>query len=396
MSATTQHEFHPDPEMLSAFAEQALNERERDEVLEHLAACGRCRQVVALAREAADAEAVQKVVVQPRVWWRSWGLALAPAAVAVTAVAAIYVHVRKTERNAQVAKLEQQRTDEKAPTPPPAAPARPVKPTASESKSDRAGDRQGEREREVRESRQAQEDFVDRFEVEGRRIHTAGEERERDRALESPAPAPPGSEPETDDRTPPEVAMHDEEWRKEAKEAEEERHLYAAEATAPSNLHGSEGGATEANHPVDLSAQQVETRPAPELSPGSLIRLRAGTFSPALTAGSIHLPSGLRAISIAHEGPRMLAIDEAGALFLSENSGTNWETVTTQWTGRAVMVRKDAAANLAAAAPTAAKSEPSRDTSGSGEVSETGTVFALTNDQGQVWWSADGRIWNAK
>ncbi len=55
MTATSQHGFHPDAESLSAFAEQALGERERAEVLAHLAVCGRCRQVVALAREAADA-----------------------------------------------------------------------------------------------------------------------------------------------------------------------------------------------------------------------------------------------------------------------------------------------------------------------------------------------------
>jgi len=59
MKATGQHEFHPDAESLSAFAEQALGERERGRVLEHLAVCGRCRRVVALAREAADAEVVR-------------------------------------------------------------------------------------------------------------------------------------------------------------------------------------------------------------------------------------------------------------------------------------------------------------------------------------------------
>ncbi len=56
MTATSQHGLHPDAESLSAFSEQALGKRERAEVLAHLAVCGRCRQVVALAREAAGAE----------------------------------------------------------------------------------------------------------------------------------------------------------------------------------------------------------------------------------------------------------------------------------------------------------------------------------------------------
>jgi hypothetical protein len=40
---------HPDPDLLAAFAEQALPERERAPVLEHLARCADCRDVLAIA-----------------------------------------------------------------------------------------------------------------------------------------------------------------------------------------------------------------------------------------------------------------------------------------------------------------------------------------------------------
>ncbi len=40
---------HPDADVLTAFAEQALSASERDGVLEHLARCGDCREVLALA-----------------------------------------------------------------------------------------------------------------------------------------------------------------------------------------------------------------------------------------------------------------------------------------------------------------------------------------------------------
>src|SRR5215469_13498131 len=40
---------HPDPDLLAAFAEQALTERERAPLLEHLARCADCRDVLALA-----------------------------------------------------------------------------------------------------------------------------------------------------------------------------------------------------------------------------------------------------------------------------------------------------------------------------------------------------------
>jgi hypothetical protein len=45
---------HPDADLLTAFAEQALSATERDGVLEHLALCGDCREVIALAIPAAD------------------------------------------------------------------------------------------------------------------------------------------------------------------------------------------------------------------------------------------------------------------------------------------------------------------------------------------------------
>ena len=45
---------HPDADLLTAFAEQTLSTAERDGVLEHLALCGDCREVVALALPAAD------------------------------------------------------------------------------------------------------------------------------------------------------------------------------------------------------------------------------------------------------------------------------------------------------------------------------------------------------
>ena len=46
--------FHPDANLLTAFAEQALSSTEREAVLEHLARCGDCRELIALALPAMD------------------------------------------------------------------------------------------------------------------------------------------------------------------------------------------------------------------------------------------------------------------------------------------------------------------------------------------------------
>src|ERR1700687_2008384 len=45
---------HPDADVLTAFAEQALSAAERDGVLEHLARCGDCRELSALALPPAE------------------------------------------------------------------------------------------------------------------------------------------------------------------------------------------------------------------------------------------------------------------------------------------------------------------------------------------------------
>ncbi|MGB9205079.1 MAG: zf-HC2 domain-containing protein [Terriglobales bacterium] len=51
---TTPAQAHPDADVLTAFAEQALSASERENVLEHLARCGDCRELIALALPPAD------------------------------------------------------------------------------------------------------------------------------------------------------------------------------------------------------------------------------------------------------------------------------------------------------------------------------------------------------
>jgi hypothetical protein len=67
--------LHPDPNLLSAFAEQALSDRERTQVLDHLARCGECRDVVALATPPTQPAAIvagRDTVRVPKAPWFSW------------------------------------------------------------------------------------------------------------------------------------------------------------------------------------------------------------------------------------------------------------------------------------------------------------------------------------
>ncbi|MGB6384265.1 MAG: zf-HC2 domain-containing protein [Terriglobales bacterium] len=55
---------HPDANLLTAFAEQALSSTERDGVLQHLALCEDCREVLVLALPAADATITAPIAAQ--------------------------------------------------------------------------------------------------------------------------------------------------------------------------------------------------------------------------------------------------------------------------------------------------------------------------------------------
>jgi len=64
---------HPDADLLTAFSERSLPEPERDLVLEHLARCGDCRDIVVLALpEAVPVETDRKAVRSSSGGWLTW------------------------------------------------------------------------------------------------------------------------------------------------------------------------------------------------------------------------------------------------------------------------------------------------------------------------------------
>lgn len=106
-------EVHPDADLLTAFAEQALGERERAQVLAHLAACAACREVVALARPQEEAEAAAAAPRGLRGWVLRWQTAAALAAVTVAAIVLLTVpdsYFRSTHTSVQVAKAPAETT----------------------------------------------------------------------------------------------------------------------------------------------------------------------------------------------------------------------------------------------------------------------------------------------
>jgi Photosynthesis system II assembly factor YCF48/Putative zinc-finger len=93
---------HPDADLLTAFAERSLAARERDHVLEHLAQCGDCREVVALALPPTEAVALLNSGSTARIGWLSWPVlrwgVVAAGILAVTSIGILQYKQRHQEK----------------------------------------------------------------------------------------------------------------------------------------------------------------------------------------------------------------------------------------------------------------------------------------------------------
>src|SRR5579872_195537 len=70
LKAATPAIDHPDADMLTAFSERTLSEREHGTVLAHLASCADCREILALSLP--ETEEVQRVLQPTSAGWFAW------------------------------------------------------------------------------------------------------------------------------------------------------------------------------------------------------------------------------------------------------------------------------------------------------------------------------------
>lgn len=137
--ASTTADVHPEADLLTAFAEQSLAGSERDQVLEHLARCGECRDVVALALPAAESATLAPSHSPARVDWLSWPVlrwgVVTAGIVAMTSVGILQYRQRHQEKTMVATRLNSpdQLADTAAQSPrssSPATAAQPVTPQA--------------------------------------------------------------------------------------------------------------------------------------------------------------------------------------------------------------------------------------------------------------------------
>src|SRR6202034_4342490 len=116
--------------LLTAFAEQSLADTESARVMEHLARCSDCREVVALAAlPATEATAVNASVAPTRSGWFGWPVlrwvAVAAGIVAIASVGIVQYRQRQKSEilvSSLTSSNETRATAEQAPSPSPAAP----------------------------------------------------------------------------------------------------------------------------------------------------------------------------------------------------------------------------------------------------------------------------------
>jgi hypothetical protein len=438
MSTTAQHEFHPDADLLNAFAEHVLDERERSHVLAHLASCGRCRQVLTLAQQAAGIEVEELVaaaapaaafaVATPgparrrRAWWQNWHFAWIPiAALAATVTFAVYLHVARVDHTAEVARntpAAVQPDDVTSANPAAQRDAKALTPASIPGATAKAPARPS---------------------VPSQAAEKKAEPAPPPAALPPTAPAqlPPSATESvvvTQDANAPETVSAQQVTRIEPRPlAQAEVSQIAGTGSngalargqlkaEPKEELGERAGATPAASTQDhfiVSAGAVAPQAAPASSRASAKdtdaiasvyrqkseahansmatfgSLRGAEAAAGASAAPIHLPSGLAVISIASANHLQLALDQAGTLFLSADAGGTWQQISSRWTGRAILVRtRPSTAPPSAASPSAATSNG---VAGAlQEAPQPATIFEIVNDRHRLWQSTDGINWIAK
>lgn len=123
--ASFQGSGHPDANLLSAFVEKSLTERERAQILDHLSRCTACREIMTLAVESKPA-AVRSSPSKQR--WSAWSVLRWGALTAALGAAAIVVVLRPHADKRQAAFSRDQHPAVVADATKPAAPPAEVRP----------------------------------------------------------------------------------------------------------------------------------------------------------------------------------------------------------------------------------------------------------------------------
>jgi Photosynthesis system II assembly factor YCF48 len=141
---------HPDPDLLAAFTEQALSDRERSVVLSHLARCADCRDILALATpalETASPSIDTAIDTARRGFWFKWSALRWGAVAACVVIVGSAVLMKRDLMMTRSVQMASVRSDapatyakEAAPEPPAIPSGQQIRPQASVSTVEEAND----------------------------------------------------------------------------------------------------------------------------------------------------------------------------------------------------------------------------------------------------------------
>jgi hypothetical protein len=323
---------HPEADLLAAFAEKALTGAETAQVVDHLAGCARCREIVFLAQQAApSAEPLPEAALWPqpapaRKLWRLPWLPVAASGLTACLLVGSFVWFRSlhpASGGTETAKV--QSAPQPMPHPAASAQAEIVPPKASHLMPAEA-------------PRKALTAAPEVHPPEA--LHGNIAQYEALPAQTLPNQILPAQEAGASGSTGQLQAVQA--YRR---QAEAKRAMPTAGAVSPANgfAEQSLAAAPVAAAPaassqtfVSVSAQAVDTVNASQVadavpSRATLTASRNGALPIALL-----LPGGHAAVSSLHIPGRILALDAEGALFASDNIGRNWRAISLPWTGKAI------------------------------------------------------------
>ena len=405
MKPTIQLGAHPDAESLTAFAEQLLSAAEREQILAHMVACSRCREVAFLAHQAIEAEkpaSVSPAQESLRPTSRGWFNGLRWAWVPVAALAgfvgfAVVQHLRRGDvSQPQMAQNVSPR--EAIPNTAPAKTAGTPSVQQQAPRPEEAKERAAARGRTDRDLQVSSTPLDHKDKGAQKKDELAKESDLLSAAAPVSAAAPAvlgGAVHGTITARAKSSAVGGPMAQNQVQQNNQQLQPqnYANEVRSTGTLSDSADKPTPASVPrggksetVTVQGGEGGLRPAPatpaeapEIAKEStatqrvtLSNMKAATLKP----GRLALPSELGILSEAKAAKKTIAIDTAGSLFLSEDGGKHWQAVNTQWTGRAVLV----------------KVRPTTAVSG-GLLQHPSTTFELTTDKLGTWTSDDGKTW---
>ena len=353
---------HPDPDALNAFVENALPEHERIECLGHLAKCAQCREVVFLAQKAAEIEEPVALPEAPVPFWQR--LLQRRAVVSVVAAAIIAVLSFGLYRMIRPAEPPPQLTASPVPAPAAATPPvvasapPPAPPPASVAAAPQVAEAAG-----------VIGTIIDptgaviasaRVELKNEGTGATYTSTSDARGQYSIAGLAPGrydfsvTSPGFKKFVTPGINVQPQEMARLDSTLNVGAASESVTVTAEAALLKTESG--------ELSHQADST------SPNELPLLTGARGNvPAVTPASplYKLPDKATPASVATKDKLVVAVDSAGALFVSKNAGKNWTRVKAAWKGKVVRVGLSANA-----------------------------MFELTADPASTWVSTDGLHWS--